>query len=363
MAFIVIARPADLLLWRGGIARNEGLNPTEAQTELTQKVNDAFAMKNQSVQKRATITGAGSRRAAANLWLVGFVAFILAATVSLFYWRHTRQSQIPAVESVAPGVVLSETTAKILAGLESPVDLRFFAPADVRALPEELGGYLNRVETLLAEYERVAAGKVRVRKNDPQTDAAAKVAAGAAGVVPFASANGEIIYLGLTVGAGARIESIAPLAPEWEAALESDVSRAIARVTAKQIARSVSPATQAPVAPTPIDPALSEELLRTFPDLATQSFEAVAKVMRERTLEEFKIAAAEMQTKVAEAQKALAEAQANKSEAAVVTAQQELRRIQAEQSSKLNGITANLQERIAALQQLKTAPNLPAGAR
>jgi hypothetical protein len=68
---------------------------------------------------------------------------------------------------------------------------------------------------------------------------------------------------------------------------------------------------------TPIDPALSEELLRTFPDLATQSFEAVAKVMRERTLEEFKIAAAEMQTKVGEAQKALAEAQANKSEAAV----------------------------------------------
>jgi hypothetical protein len=48
------------------------------------------------------------------------------------------------------------------------------------------------VAALLAEYERVAAGKVRVLKNDPQTDAAAKVAAGAAGVVPFASANGEI---------------------------------------------------------------------------------------------------------------------------------------------------------------------------
>lgn len=311
----------------------------------------------------AAITACGSCRAAANLWLVGFVALLLGATASLFYWRHTRQPQVQPVESVAPGVALSETTTKILAGLETPIDLRFFAPADVSALPEEVGGYLNRVETLLAEYERVAAGKVHVLKQDPQTDAAAKVAAGAAGVVPFASANGEIVYLGLTVGAGTRIESIAPLAPEWEAALESDLSRAIVRVTAKQITRSVSPATQTPAAPAPIDPARSEELLRAFPDLATQSFEAVAKVMRERTLEEFKIAAAEMQTKVGEAQKALAEAQANKGEAAVAAAQQELRRIQAEQSSKLNGITANLQERITVLQQLKTAPNLPAGAR
>lgn len=316
-------------------------------------------MKNQTDRKFAA-PSLGPRCAAANFWLVVLVAFILTATGSWLYWRQTRQQLVEVAEPVAPGVVLLESTTKILAGLETPVDLRFFAPADVSALPEELVGYLNRVEMLLTEYERVAAGKVRVLKNDPQTDAAAKVAAGSAGVVPFASANGEIVYLGLTVGAGPRIESIAPLAPEWEAALESDVSRAIARVTAKPITRTISEVNQSPAAPAPIDPALSEELLRTFPDLAAQSFDAVAKVMRERTLEEFKIAAAESQAKVAAAQKELAEAQAKKSEAAVVAAQKELQRVQADQTSKLNGITAQLQERITVLQQLKAAPILAA---
>ena len=317
-------------------------------------------MKNQTDRKFAVPSGDGLRRAAVNFWLVLIVAFLLTATGSWLYWRQTRQQPVEVAEPVAPSVVLSESTAKILAGLETPVDLRLFAPADVSALPEELVAYLNRVEMLLTEYERVAAGKVRVLKNDPQTDAAAKIAAGAAGVVPFASANGEIVYLGLTVGAGPRIESIAPLAPEWEAALESDVSRAITRVKAKQITRSVPAANQSPAAPTPIDPAISEELLRTFPDLAAQPFDAVAKVMRERTLEEFKVVAAETQAKVAEAQKSLAAAQAKKSEAAVLAAQQDLQRVQAEQTSKLNGITAQLQERIAVLQQLQAAPILAA---
>lgn len=317
-------------------------------------------MKNFAEQKFSPARRGGSATAAVQLrWLViGAIIFLVAG--GWFYWRQTKQPVVEVVVPVAPGVTLSESTTRILSGLDSAIELRLFAPAADAVLPADLGGYLARVESLLAEYERVAAGKLRLVKSDPQTDRAAKAAAGAAGVVPFASESGEIVYLGLTVGAGARIESIAPLAPEWEAALESDVSRAIARVTAKQITRSVAAANQSPATPAPIDPVISEELLRAFPDLAAQPFDAVAKIMRERTLEEFKIAAAETQAKVTEAQKSLAEAQAQKSEAAVLAAQKILQRVQADQTGKLNGITAQLQERITVLEQLKAAPNLSA---
>lgn len=304
----------------------------------------------------------GAQKGSGNVGLLVCVVCFLIAVGSWFYWRSTRTQAVAVPEVVPLGVVLSEPTTKILTNLEMPVELRLFVPQDRQILSDVLRDYVGRVEVLLAEYERVAAGKLRVIQSDPQADAAAKVAAGAAGVMPFVGGNGEIIYLGLTIGAGNRVESLAPLAPEWEAALESDLSRAISRVTPK-LARSTQPVLLNPTQPAPIDPNISEELVRAFPDLARQSFEDVAKILREHTLAEFKSAAAEMQTKVAEAQKELAEAHAKKSEAEVLAAQKNLQRVQADQTSKINAITARLQERIGVLQQIKTAPNLPATAR
>jgi hypothetical protein len=256
---------------------------------------------------------------------------------------------------------LSETTTRILAGLDSPIDLSLFAPSDVSALPAALGGYVSRVKGLLAEYESAAAGKVRVSKRDPQTDKTAKAAAGAAGIVPFASENGEIVYLGLTVGNGARVETVSPLAPEWEAALESDISRAISRVTASAAAAATArPGAPTPAAATPVDPAISEELLKTFPDLASRSFDEAAQVLRESAFGQFKAAAIEMQAKVQLAQQALAAARHNKSEAEQEAALKAFQEVQAEQANKLKAIAARLQERIVVLQRLKDTSAPPA---
>ncbi|MEK7779862.1 MAG: hypothetical protein AAB370_00005, partial [Verrucomicrobiota bacterium] len=68
MAFIVITRTADLLGRLAGIAINAALNPTDAQTELTLRVNDSCAMKNQTAPKFAVTGGDRSRRAAVNFW-------------------------------------------------------------------------------------------------------------------------------------------------------------------------------------------------------------------------------------------------------------------------------------------------------
>lgn len=294
------------------------------------------------------------------------VMLLLAAGALLAgggYWfsQRTTQPPVAVVEDPVPAFALSPATQKILAGLTAPIEVWFYAPAEAVALPENLRGYITRVGTLLAEFERGADGKLRVSRRDPQGDAAARTAAGAAGVVPFASETGEIVYLGLTVGNASRIESIAPLAPEWEAALESDISRAIQRVAAKTttapMARSV---VQREVQPAPIDPVVSEQLLRMFPDLKTRSFDEMAQELRVATLEEFKSATAEMQTKVSAAQQALAAAQANKSEAEQQEALKNFQQVQAEQAEKLKGITAWLQERLTALQQLKSARELSA---
>lgn len=281
------------------------------------------------------------------------------------YWFSNRTRQVPvetAAESPAP-VSLSASTQKILTGLTASIEIRFFAPDDAVTLPENLRSYITRVAQLLAEYERVAAGKLHVRRSDPQTDAAAKTAASAAGVLPFASATGEIVYLGLTVGTGTQLEAIAPLAPEWEAALESDLSRAIQRLTSQTaVTKPARPGGRTAAQPEPINPATSEQLLKMFPDLASRSYDSMAQELRTATLEEFKTATADLQSKVSAAQQALADAQANKDAAAQQEAWQNFQRVQAEQAEKLKGITAWLQERLTVLQRLKATPELSAPA-
>jgi hypothetical protein len=297
------------------------------------------------------------------------VLLLLAAGVLLAgggYWFSHQAKQPPVVDPVDPAPVLglSPSTQKILAGLTAPIEVWFYAPAEAVTLPEGLRSYITRVGNLLAEYERVAQGKFRVSRTDPQTDATAKQAASAAGVVPFASETGEIVYLGLTVGSGARVESITPLAPEWETALESDISRAIQRLMAKAVLPSgAKTVARGEVQSAPIDPAVSEQLLRLFPDLKTRSYDDMAQELRVAALEEFKAATTELQTKVSAAQKALAAAQANKSEAEQQEALKNFQQVQAQQAEKLKGITAWLQERLTTLQQLKSAPDLSAPAR
>ena len=116
----------------------------------------------------------------------------------------------------------------------------------------------------------------------------------------------------------------------------------------------------APATPAPIDPAISEELLKRFPDLTSRSFDETAQVLREGAMEEFKTAAIEMQAKVQGAQQQLAAARKNKSEAEQQAALKAFQEVQAEQVHKLKQIAAQLQERIVVLQRLKDTSAPPA---
>lgn len=299
----------------------------------------------------------------APLFLLTLVALVLIGGGGLC-WMQFRNSTTIILEPAPNAVKLSDSTRRILDELSVPLEISFFAPGETSVVPESLRGYIGRVANLLAEYEHVAAGKLRVQQSDPQTNPPAKTAAQLAGLNPFTTETGELVYLGLTVGTSTQIETIAPLAPEWEAALESDLSRAIQRVTTKLTStKSPRPAGRSVVTGAPIDPAVNAQLLKLFPDLKTRPYDDMAQELRLATLEEFKVATAELQRKVSAAQQTLAEAQASQNAVAQEAALKNFQQVQAERTEKLKAITAWLQERLTALQQLKAAPELSAPAR
>lgn len=295
-----------------------------------------------------------------NTWLVVVIVLGLALVWAL----NLRPQKKMATESQGQGnnpIVLSDSTHAILQGLKSSVEIKLYAPADATALPETLSGFAARVQQMLAEYDRVADGKIKWIHSDPQTDPAAKSAAGIAGVSPFTGTGGRICHMGIVITCGRRVEVMPQLAPEWEAALESDLSRAILRVSTP-LALAATPFAQTMATPPPLDPLVSEELLKLFPDLHSQSFEAAAQTLREMALEEWKSVGLEMQTKVQVAQKHLADAREQKSESEQQSALKDFQRVQSEQADKLKQITARLQERITILERLKNAPHQSARA-
>jgi ABC-type uncharacterized transport system involved in gliding motility auxiliary subunit len=127
---------------------------------------------------------------------------------------------------------LSKGTREILKNLDTPVKVRFYFNQVETANPESvyLKTYAKRVEDLLAEYKKVAGGKLVIEKYDPQPDSDAEDRARLDGIEPEMLQSGERIYLGLSVNMLDERQSIPFLQPNREAQLEYDISRAISRV-------------------------------------------------------------------------------------------------------------------------------------
>jgi len=280
--------------------------------------------------------------------LVTFVVGLLGGGYAHYrFWARPAIAATPAETQN-----LSESTMAVLQRLNAPVEIRLYAPSSSGGLSDSTAAFAARVRQLVSEYERAGGEKIQVTVKDAGASAAAKSAAGADAVLPIADSNGAIFYLGIVITQQARKETIAQLSPEWETALESDISRAISRVAASA-STAITPPVKVSTAPSAVDPAVNEELLRTIPDLETRSFESASQVLRAASLEEFSAAVREMQRQVQEAKKQLAVAQDLKSDADQQTAMKQLQQVQDEGSRKLSEITARLQERITALEKLK----------
>jgi len=304
----------------------------------------------------ATLTMRIGELAQTRIVIMLVVCFVLGLGVSAYWYRRAAKlNGAPDANLAASGqqvIALSEAMKSDLQRLDSPVEIRFYAPASRSLLPESLQAFAGRVDELLSDYKGEARGKIRVTRLDPLANPAAEASAKSDGIKPLLLATGDFYYLGLTIAYHDRKERISPLAPEWEPALPSDLSRAILRLTS-------SPSAAPPLSElSPVDPAAAkaalQEVARVIPDIASVSLEDGTRLLREAALAQLKTDFSAMQTQVAAAQQKLAETQSGKSEADQQAARMQLQQIQSEQTEKFQQMAQRLQDQIAALKQLKS---------
>jgi hypothetical protein len=274
------------------------------------------------------------------------VFFLAGAALSAVWFSRNGWHDAAGVASNAqkPPALL-EATRSVLQHLDSPVEIRFYSSLDASSVPESVQAFAGRVDQLLAQYEQAGGDRVRVTRCNSSTNFSAK-AAQADDIRAFNNDKGDACFLGIAVECDGQKQSLSHLAPEWEQALEPDLTRAIARAAeanagAKSQTRS--------------DTATLDAVKRLFPNLEAVSLEAGTKVLRDAGLAQFKQAVEEMNVKVKEAQERLIQAQGDQSEASQRAATEELRRIQAKGTDKLKQIAINTHLQVAALQQLKKA--------
>lgn len=125
---------------------------------------------------------------------------------------------------------LSDGTKAILAELDTPVSIRYYASRSTDFMPEEVKLHMRRVDDLLKEYSSLSNGRLRVENMDPQPDTDAEDSANLDGI-SGQRINDQNLYFGLAISCLDKTSVIPFLDPRDETMLEYHLSKAIAEVT------------------------------------------------------------------------------------------------------------------------------------
>ncbi len=261
------------------------------------------------------------------------------------WWISRAASSVPATPVNAGPAGLSAATKAVLQHLGSPVEIRFYSLLDPATVDNSGREFSGRVDQLLSQYEQEAGGKIKVVRVNSFSTASAN-AAMADGIRSFNIDKGDACYLGIAVVHGGQKESLASLAPEWEPALEFDLSRAIAGI-------GVNPSDTQPAAP--VDGATLDAVRQAIPNLGSVSVEEGSRTLRGAALARLAQASQDIQARVKQAQDHYLQAQNSPSEADKDAALKELQQVQQEQARKLTEIALEARAQQGALQQLKAA--------
>jgi hypothetical protein len=277
-------------------------------------------------------------RSRLRIMIPGLVFFVAGAALSAIWFSHSASQNTAAAVAEAQ---LSDATKSVLQHLDSPVEIRFYSRLDASSVQDSVQAFAGRVDQLLIQYEKAAGNRLTVIRYNSVSNFNAN-AADADGIKAFNIDKGDSCYLGIAVVCDGQKESLSHLAPEWEQALEPDLTRAISR------AAEAGPGVQSVAR---ADTATLDAVRRAIPNVDAVSLEEGTKVLRDAGLAKFMQAAQEMEAQVKDAQGQFLQAQGNQSEAAA----ERLRKIQTEGADKLQQIALNSHAQIAALQQLKKA--------
>jgi ABC-type uncharacterized transport system involved in gliding motility auxiliary subunit len=126
---------------------------------------------------------------------------------------------------------LNDGTKAILAELDTPVSIRYYASRNADYMPEELKLHMRRVDDLLREYASLSNGRIRIENLDPQPDTDAEDSANLDGI-SGQRMDDENLYFGIAVSCLDKTSTLPFIDPRDETMLEYRLSKAIAEVTA-----------------------------------------------------------------------------------------------------------------------------------
>ena len=277
---------------------------------------------------------------------LGFFLLGIAASAIWFYRasHHRSATATGSSEGVGTGP-LSEGTLAVLKRLGSPVELRFYSLLDPATTSDSLRSFSGRVEQLLSLYQQAAKGQLKVTRFTSLADSSQ--AAVGDGLRAFNADKGDACFLGIALVGTGHKEALAQLSPDWESALESDLSRALARlIDASAPAR--------PAATPRVDAATIDEVKRKMPNLETVSLEDGAQLLRDAAVSDMKATLADTDAKIKEAEQRLTQAQTGGSDADKQAALKNLQQAQAAQTEKLKQIADRTAAQVEALKKLKS---------
>src|SRR5689334_14926181 len=114
-------------------------------------------------------------QAQVRIGLVIAISFLAAFGLAFQYYRHVQAQQAAAQKAAAENAkTLLPSTEAVLNSLKSPIELRFYSLLDPASTPESTRAFADRVNQLLAQYERDGKGNIHVVRFDEMTDANAK---------------------------------------------------------------------------------------------------------------------------------------------------------------------------------------------
>jgi hypothetical protein len=286
---------------------------------------------------------ATSHRQSARSLVPMLVIVALAVGIALSVYFGFRPGKL------ARGVALSPATRKALQDLRQPVQATFYSILSTNSGPT-LPLFSKRVRALLDAYRDASNGKFTVRSVDAPANSTSEDPA-FEGLRGFDLQGGNPSFLGMVLKSGDRKEVLPLLSPDYESALEADITRALTRLEEAGPAPAPASAAQAS-APGP-DPAIVETVKAAVPNYASISFDEGARTLRQNMLEEIQKAGEEGQAKILEAQSNLARLQQSGTPAEQEEARKAVTQAERDRTARFQEIIAKSQAELQALQQLK----------
>jgi ABC-type uncharacterized transport system involved in gliding motility auxiliary subunit len=156
------------------------------------------------------------------------ILLVIAIALNLIFARVS--SRVDLTEDKI--YTLSDGTKSILAGLDTPVQLRFYFSQSAPDLDPAMRTFAQRVEDLLKEYRAYSRGKIEIKKLDPKPDSEIEDSATLDGVqgIETRQFGGDKIYFGIAISCLDTKAVIPYIAPQRERLLEYDLTRAISQV-------------------------------------------------------------------------------------------------------------------------------------